>query len=155
MNAATAEARRAEARHSKSRTKPLVLVVDDDDTVRRFLTLAIRRGGIDVAEASSGGDALAQIDARRPDLVLLESQMPEMSGEDVLLALRDQPRTATLPIIVVTGGAVAADRGSGFRAGANDLVAKPVHPDVLLARVRAQLGRRPVEAASLIDDGSG
>jgi DNA-binding response OmpR family regulator len=129
----------AEARHPASQSSQLVLVVDDDDTARRFLIRAIRRGGLDVAEASSGQDALAQIEGRRPDLVLLDSQMPEMSGEDVLQTLRNDPRTATLPIIVVTGRGGVHDRVAGLDAGADDLIAKPVHPDELLARVREAL----------------
>jgi DNA-binding response OmpR family regulator len=121
-------------------TNPRVLVVDDDDTARRFLIRAIGRGGLDVTEASSGRDALEQIEARCPDLVLLDSQMPEMSGEEVLRSLRNDPRTATLPVIVVTGRGGEHDRVAGLEAGADDFVPKPVHPDELLARVRQQLG---------------
>lgn len=122
-------------------TNPRVLVVDDDDTARRFLIRAIGRGGLDVTEASCGRDALAQIEARCPDLVLLDSQMPEMSGEEVLRSLRGNPDTAELPVIVVTGRAGVDDHLAGLEAGADDVVAKPVHPDELLDRVRMQLER--------------
>jgi DNA-binding response OmpR family regulator len=122
-------------------TGPRVLVVDDDDIARRFLIRAIGRGGLDVTEACSGRDALALIEADRPDLVLLDSQMPEMSGEEVLRSLRDDPRTAELPVIVVTGRSGEHDREAGLEAGADDFVGKPVHPDELLARVRIQLAR--------------
>jgi DNA-binding response OmpR family regulator len=141
VNAAGADRSSAKARHPASGSTGSVLVVDDDDTARRFLIRAIRRGGLDVAEASSGPDALAQIEAHKPDLVLLDSQMPEMSGEDVLRTLRNDPRTATLPVIVVTGRGGVHDLVAGLDAGADDLVAKPVHPDELLARVRVQLRR--------------
>ncbi len=120
-------------------TTARVLVVDDDDTARRFLIRAIERGGLDVDEATSGPDALAQIEAHLPDLVLLDSQMPEMTGDEVLHALRNDPRTAELPVIIVTGRGGVGDRIAGLDAGANDLVTKPVHPDELLTRVRAQL----------------
>jgi DNA-binding response OmpR family regulator len=120
-------------------THARVLVVDDDDTARRFLIRAIERGGLDVDEATSGPDALAQIEADLPDLVLLDSQMPEMTGDEVLHTLRSDPRTATLPVIIVTGRGGPGDRVAGLDAGANDLVTKPVHPDELLTRVRAQL----------------
>ncbi len=122
-------------------TNQRVLVVDDDDTARRFLIRAIGRGGLDVTEASSGRDALAQIEARCPDLVLLDCQMPEMSGEEVLRSLRGNPATAELPVIVVTGRASVDDHIAGLEAGADDFVPKPVHPDELLARVRVQLDR--------------
>ena len=133
----------AEARHPAAGRAQRVLVVDDDDTARRFLTRAIRRGGLEVTEAASGPDALSQIEAHRPDL---DSQMPEMTGEEVLETLRSDPRTATLPVIVVTGRGGADDRIAGLDAGADDLVAKPVHPDELLARVRVQLGRHHLQA---------
>jgi len=136
----------AEARQPAAGRAQRVLVVDDDDTARRFLTRAIRRGGLEVTEAASGPDALSQIEAHRPDLVLLDSQMPEMTGEEVLETLRSDPRTATLPVIVVTGRGGADDRIAGLDAGADDLVAKPVHPDELLARVRVQLGRHDLQA---------
>ncbi|MGZ8752205.1 MAG: response regulator transcription factor [Acidimicrobiia bacterium] len=130
------------AHHPASGRARRVLVVDDDDTARRFLIRAIGRGGLEVTAASSGRDALAQIEAGCPDLVLLDSQMPEMSGEEVLRSLRSDPRTATLPVIVVTGRGGVHDRVAGLDAGADDLVSKPVHPDELLARVRVQLRRQ-------------
>ncbi len=131
----------AKIRHPASGPSRRVLVVDDDDTARRFLIRAIERGGFDATEAASGPDALSQIEADQPDLVLLDSQMPKMTGEEVLETLRRDPRTATLPVIVVTGRGGHDDRIASLDAGADDLVAKPVHPDELLARVRVQLER--------------
>ncbi len=116
-----------------------VLVIDDDDTARRFLVRALRKAGLEVIEAANGADGLARIEHTPPSVVLLDSQMPGLDGLDVLAKLRDEPKTATLPVILVTGHGEIEDRVAGLEAGADDFLTKPVHPDELVARVRAQI----------------
>jgi EAL domain-containing protein (putative c-di-GMP-specific phosphodiesterase class I)/CheY-like chemotaxis protein len=116
-----------------------ILVVDDEDAVRHLFTRVLRRAGFEVVDAENGRVALAQIDERLPAAVVLDNRMPDMTGLEVLTALRSDDRTSTLPVILVTGEDDVDDRVRGLEAGANDFVAKPVHPNELVARVRAQL----------------
>ncbi len=119
-----------------------VLVVDDDRSIRGAFVRVLERGGLETIQAADGASALATIGANLPDLVLLDCSMPRMSGHDVVSALRANPRTATLPVILVTGSGEVDDRVAGLAAGADDFLSKPVHPDELLARVRAHLRGR-------------
>jgi EAL domain-containing protein (putative c-di-GMP-specific phosphodiesterase class I)/CheY-like chemotaxis protein len=123
-------------------TPALVLVVDDEDVIRRLFVRVLRGAGLEVIEASNGREGLAQVAEYAPEVVVLDNRMPDLTGLDVLTALRADARTTTLPVILVTGQDEVDDRVLGLEAGANDYVAKPVHPDELVARVRAQLRGR-------------
>ena len=116
-----------------------VLVVDDEETVRHLFVRVLERAGFDATEALDGKDALELIGQTLPDVVLLDCTMPRLTGLEVVEALRGDPRTATLPVILVTGQGEIDDRVAGLAAGADDFVTKPVHPEELVARVRAQL----------------
>jgi EAL domain-containing protein (putative c-di-GMP-specific phosphodiesterase class I)/FixJ family two-component response regulator len=120
-------------------TPDRVLVVDDEDTVRRLFVRVLERAGFEASEAVDGAVALESIASSLPDVVLLDCTMPRLTGLEVVKALRGDPRTATLPVILVTGQGEVDDRVAGLAAGADDFVTKPVHPDELVARVRAQL----------------
>ncbi|MGQ0804723.1 MAG: EAL domain-containing protein [Actinomycetota bacterium] len=120
----------------------LVLVVDDEDVVRRLFVRVLRGAGLEVIEASNGREGLAQIAEHTPEVVVLDNRMPDLTGLDVLTALRADARTTTLPVILVTGQDEVDDRVLGLETGANDYVSKPVHPEELVARVRAQLRGR-------------
>jgi EAL domain-containing protein (putative c-di-GMP-specific phosphodiesterase class I)/DNA-binding response OmpR family regulator len=124
---------------TRSSTLGRVLVIDDDDAVRRFFVRALQRAGFDVAEAGDGPDGLARIADRLPSAVVLDNRMPGMSGLDVLTKLRGDPQTRTLPVILVTAQGDVEERVEGLGAGADDYVTKPVHPDELVARVQAQM----------------
>lgn len=123
-------------------TPALVLVVDDEDVVRRLFVRVLRGAGLEVIEASNGREGLAQVAEHTPEVVVLDNRMPDLTGLDVLTALRADARTTTLPVILVTGQDEVDDRVLGLDAGANDYVSKPVHPEELVARVRAQLRGR-------------
>ena len=120
-------------------TPDRVLIVDDEETVRRLFVRVLERAGFEASEASDGKLALEAIARCLPDVVLLDCTMPRLTGLEVVTALRSDPRTATLPVILVTGQGEVDDRVAGLAAGADDFVTKPVHPDELVARVRAQL----------------
>jgi EAL domain-containing protein (putative c-di-GMP-specific phosphodiesterase class I)/FixJ family two-component response regulator len=115
------------------------LLIDDDDAVRGFFVRALSRAGFDVVEACDGPDGMARITEQLPSVVVLDNRMPGMSGLDVLKELRGDPHTRTLPVILVTAQGDVEERVQGLGAGADDYVTKPVHPDELVARVRAQL----------------
>lgn len=121
-----------------------VLVVDDEDAVRRLFRRALSRRGYHVVEATTGTEALHHIRSGHHDIdvVLLDNGLPDRSGFDVVSALRDDDATSTLPVILVTGQGGVTDRVTGLQAGADDFVAKPVDLDELAARVEAQLRGR-------------
>lgn len=116
-----------------------ILIVDDDHSMRRLLAAALTLAGHRTVEAADGTEALDLLRQRRFGAVLLDSRMPGMSGLELLVALRARPETRTLPVLLVTGDDEIGDRVQGLRAGANDYVIKPFHPDELVARVEAQL----------------
>jgi EAL domain-containing protein (putative c-di-GMP-specific phosphodiesterase class I)/DNA-binding response OmpR family regulator len=116
-----------------------VLVVDDVDDLRRLITIALRRGGFDVLEANSGEAAMEIIESSTVDVIVLDMGLPNMSGTDVVRALRARPETLTLPVLLMTGSGTSQSVIEGLDAGADDFLAKPVRLDELVARVRAHL----------------
>jgi len=126
-----------------------VLVVDDDEVLSSLFVEALSLAGFTATRVGDGHAAMEVLADQQVDAVLLDSQMPGMSGYDVLRAVRRNPRTRTLPVILVTGQGQIADRIRGLEAGASDYVVKPVSIDELIARVRAQLRGQAVWARLL------
>jgi diguanylate cyclase (GGDEF)-like protein/PAS domain S-box-containing protein len=127
---------------------PDSLLVVDDDTMNRDLMLRrLSRRGFNAALAGNGREALAWINAHRVDLVLLDIEMPDMNGIEVLKILRQDYTPAQLPIIMVTGKAGSDDVVAALAAGANDYVTKPLDFPVVLARIQTQLSRKHAEEA--------
>jgi two-component system response regulator RegX3 len=124
---------------------PLILVVDDEQSYRDALAVALQREGFLVETAADGSEALARFDAARPALVLLDVMLPKISGIDVCRELRARSR---VPIIMVTAKTSEIDAVVGLEVGADDYVTKPFRLRELIARVRAALRRVPV-----VDDG--
>ena len=116
-----------------------VLVVDDDESIRALVGIALRRAGFEVVEAADRESALGVVDARTVAVVVLDVSMPGMSGIDVVRTLRRRPDTATLPVILMTGSGDEDSVIAGLSAGADDFLPKPVRLDELVARVRAHL----------------
>ncbi|MCB1889327.1 MAG: two-component system response regulator [Rhodocyclaceae bacterium] len=120
--------------------EPIVLVVDDVAENLDVLGDVLRGAGYRVRAAISGEAALryARLEPR-PELVLLDVMMPGMDGYQTLAALRDDPRTADLPVVFVTALSDAMDEEHGLEMGAADYISKPIAPSVVLARVRTQI----------------
>jgi type II secretory ATPase GspE/PulE/Tfp pilus assembly ATPase PilB-like protein/CheY-like chemotaxis protein len=116
-----------------------ILVADDDDQMRRLLKMVLEREGYQIDEARDGLDALDQIEAHPPDLVLLDVDMPRLDGFGVLQELRARMHTASLPVVMLTGR--IESEGDALELGAQDFLSKPVQPTSLKARVRAVLRR--------------
>lgn len=123
----------AESRH--------VLVVDDEKDLLDLLSYNLRKAGYQVTTAATGLRALQALGERRPDLMILDVMLPELSGTEVAARVRANPETATVPIIMLTAKTAEVDQLVGLTAGADDYVTKPFSPRVLLARVEAVLRR--------------
>jgi adenylate cyclase len=116
-----------------------ILVVDDTAHNVKLLADLLAAKGYAVSTASSGPEALARVEAEPPDLILLDIVMPDMSGYEVCRTLRDNPATATLPVVLVTALDPGEERVKGLEAGADDFLTKPIHQAELVARVRSLL----------------
>lgn len=119
----------------------LVLVADDDPDVLALVDFRLRRSGYDVHTAADGTSALNLARSLRPSLVVLAVMMPGMTGMDVLRAMRADPATSGIPVILLTARAQETDVSQGFDAGADDYVRKPFSPQELSARVQSIIGR--------------
>ena len=124
-----------------------ILVVDDTPLNVKLLADLLRVKGFVVSTAASGPEALDRITAERPDLVLLDVMMPEMSGYEVCTRLRANPETARLPVVMVTSLDAVHERVKGIEVGADDFLSKPVNQPELLARVRSLLRIKELDDA--------
>jgi DNA-binding response OmpR family regulator len=115
-----------------------ILVVDDDTDIRGLVLELLPRAGHDVVEAPDGNDGLKRFYAEKPDLVILDVQMPGLDGWGVLERIRE---LSEVPVIMLTARAEELDKVRGLRAGADDYVTKPFGRQELLARVEAHLRR--------------
>lgn len=124
-----------------------VLVVDDEPGIVTIARDYLDRAGFRVITAGDGGSALRLARSERPSLLVLDLMLPVMDGLDVARALRQDPATRKLPIIMLTARVEEADRLIGLELGADDYVTKPFSPRELVARVRAVLRRAEGDAA--------
>ena len=118
-----------------------VLVVEDEPDIRRLVVLHLERDGFRCRTATTGSDALREVKAAVPDLVILDLLLPGVDGLEVCRQLRRDASTAALPIIMLTAKSDEVDRIVGLEIGADDYVGKPFSPKELVARVRAVLRR--------------
>jgi len=118
-----------------------VLIVEDEPDIRDLLAFHLEREGYQVSRCKSGAEALRAIAAAAPDLVLLDLMLPEMDGLEVCRRLRGDPRTVSLPVVMLTARGEEIDRVLGLELGADDYIVKPFSPKEVVARVRAVLRR--------------
>ena len=114
-----------------------VLVVEDDDDIRELVITLLRRAGYDAVAESSGEAGLTAAHLQAPDLVILDWNMPGLTGVQVCRALRADPRTRTLAILLLTSRAQEVDIDQAFVAGADDYMVKPFRGSELVSRVKA------------------
>lgn len=126
-----------------------VLVVDDEQPVRRLLRDVLELDGYEVDEAVDGPGALAAVEAQRPDCIVLDVMMPGMSGIEVLTRLRAQPVGVDLPVLVLTAAGDDGTTWAGWQAGASYYLPKPFDVDHLLTWVGRLVDLHALDAAPL------
>ncbi|MEP7313319.1 MAG: phosphate regulon transcriptional regulator PhoB [Pseudomonadota bacterium] len=118
-----------------------ILIVEDEKPIRDMIAFALKRAGFDVQEAEDSQSARALLADRRPDLLLIDWMLPDMSGLELTRLIKRDRQTRELPIIMLTARAGEADKVAGLEGGADDYVTKPFSPRELLARIQAVLRR--------------
>jgi two-component system phosphate regulon response regulator PhoB len=127
-------------------TQPTILVVDDEEDILELVGYNLSRSNYQVRYAATGKEALALTRQVLPDLIVLDLMLPGLDGLDVCKQLKRDPRTAGIPIVMLTAKGEEADVVRGFDLGADDYVTKPFSPRILVARVQAVLRRRQQDA---------
>ena len=113
-----------------------ILVVEDQEDNRQILRDLLGSVGFEMVEAGDGAEALVQVAKQRPDLILMDIQLPVMDGYEATRRLKSDPATKSIPIIVVTSYALSGDEGKAKAAGCDAYVTKPYSPRQLLAKVK-------------------
>src|SRR5690606_12629622 len=118
-----------------------ILIVEDEQPIREMIAFALRRAGFEVSEAEDSHRARVLMTDRRPDLVLIDWMLPDMSGLELTRHIKREPHTRDLPVIMLTARAAESDKVAGLDGGADDYVTKPFSPRELLSRINAVLRR--------------
>ena len=120
-------------------TRPLILVVDDYQDAREMYAEYLQFSGFRVAEARNGNEAIEQAFTLRPDLILMDLSLPGMDGWEATRQLKSDERTRHIPIVALTGHALAGASEGARKAGCDSFVTKPCLPDDLVVEVRRML----------------
>jgi two-component system alkaline phosphatase synthesis response regulator PhoP len=118
-----------------------ILIVEDDRDIAALVARYLERAGFTVELVVSGREALGALLERPPGLLILDLMLPHMDGTEICRAVRANPATAAIPIIMLTARAEESERIAGLEVGADDYIAKPFSPNEVVARVRALLRR--------------
>ena len=134
---------------ARASTRTHVLVVDDEQDIAGLIKHGLEKGGdIEVEIVGTGDGALKAVNERTPNLIVLDLNLPVLSGLEVCRILRSRPNTATVPIIMLTARTSESDRVTGLDVGADDYITKPFSLRELAARVRAVLRRGRAESGN-------
>lgn len=118
-----------------------ILIIDDEATIRRLMSVLLKRYGHEIIEAADGESGIQAAITHQPDIILLDIMMPHMDGYETLRRLRANPNAADIPVIYVSAKSQVEDRVEGLRLGADDYVVKPADPAELLMRIEAVMNR--------------
>jgi two-component system cell cycle response regulator DivK len=119
--------------------KKRILVVEDQEDNRRILRDMLGNAGYELIEPESGEEALKAVETQRPDLILMDIQLPVMDGHEAARRIKSNPDMNAVPIIAMTAYALAGDEAKARAAGCNAYISKPFSPRALLAKVREYL----------------
>ena len=130
-----------------------ILIVDDDADTVKFISMILSRLGYEVVAALNGEQALELAREEVPDLIVLDVMMPGLDGYEVARLLRQEPETATTPILMFTAKAQVDDKVTGYNAGVNIYLTKPIHPIDLQANIKTLLSQRQTRPETPVDQG--
>jgi two-component system phosphate regulon response regulator PhoB len=119
-----------------------ILIVEDETEISELVEYHLKQTGFSVTSVPDGSSALDQVKRKRPALIILDLMLPDMDGKDICRALKSNPTTRSIPILMLTAKAEELDRVVGFELGAEDYVTKPFSPRELVLRVKAILQRK-------------
>jgi two-component system phosphate regulon response regulator PhoB len=131
-----------------------ILVVEDERAIREMVSFNLGRAGYSVSPAADAREARAAIADQRPDLILMDWMLPDISGLELTRQLKRDPETKEIPVIMLTARGEEDDRVTGLDGGADDYVVKPFAPRELLARIRAALRRLEASDAEVVSAGT-
>jgi two-component system, cell cycle response regulator DivK len=135
----------------KGRAQPLVLVVEDYQDAREMYAAYLQFSGFEVAEAANGIEAIEKTHELLPDIVLMDLALPRMDGWEATRRLKNDARTQHIPIVALTGHALAGHAEGAREAGCDAFVTKPCLPDALVAEIRRLLATHPRKTDSPSD----
>ena len=128
----------------RARGQLKILLIDDESDIRRIARLSLTRlGGMETLDADNGPDGIRKAEAERPDAILLDVMLPGMDGPAILAVLRQNPATAHIPVIFLTGKGTPADVDRLTALGAAGVLPKPFDPAALPDQVRRLLASKP------------
>ena len=136
---------------SKARPQPLVLVVEDYQDAREMYAAYLQFSGFSVAEAANGIEAIEKTQELLPDIVLMDLALPRMDGWEATRRLKNDERTRHIPIVALTGHALAGHAEGAREAGCDAFVTKPCLPDALVAEIRRLLDHHRGKADNTAD----
>jgi two-component system phosphate regulon response regulator PhoB len=122
-----------------------ILIIEDEKDIVDLIEYHLKQAGFSVISALDGPTGLERARKKRPDLIILDLMLPGMGGKDICRALKSNPLTLSIPILMLTAKAEETDRLIGFELGADDYVTKPFSPKELVLRVKAILRRKEVD----------
>lgn len=116
-----------------------ILYIEDNEQNMYLVTFLLEKHGYTVSQALDGQEGINKAGAEKPDLILLDIQLPKMDGYTVAHNLRKNPDLAATPIVAVTSYAMAGDRDKAIAAGCNGYIEKPINPDIFIQQVEQHL----------------
>jgi CheY-like chemotaxis protein len=125
--------------------KPKILVAEDERDIRELIGFTLRFAGLDVTLTKNGVEAVEQAPELQPDLIMLDIRMPKMTGYEACRALKSNPSTSKIPIVILSAKGQDGEIQAGKEAGADHYIVKPFAPDKLTERVKDILGIREPE----------
>jgi len=120
---------------------PRILIAEDEKDIRELIAFTLRFAGFDVLLVTNGVEAVEVAEAERPDLVILDVRMPRMSGYEACRRLKENPQTASLPVVFLSAKGQDSEIQQGLESGAEEYILKPFAPDELIQQVRDILNR--------------
>jgi two-component system cell cycle response regulator DivK len=120
-----------------------VLIIEDNEDNMKLISFILENHGFYTLKAASGQEGIDMVLHEKPDLVLLDIQLPDMDGLEVLRAIRALEANDDLPVIAVTSYAMSGDRERLLAAGCNGYIEKPINPDTIIAEIRRFTGEQP------------